>query len=105
DVAGVEDDEIGAVRPRRRLVPERHQRFGHARSVIDVHLTAVGLDEEAFLHGHPWWWRRKLRDHPSAAVALSAATGRRSLTRAGLGAGRRRPLSAVARPKATRSWQ
>src|SRR5206468_12209622 len=97
DVAGVENDEIGAVRPRRRLVPERSQRFGHARSVIDVHLTAVGLDEEPFLHGHPWWWRRKLRDHPSAAAALSAAalsaaTGRRSLTRAGLGAGRRRPL-------------
>ena len=46
DVAGVEHDEIGIVDGLRRLIAMGRQRIGHAVAVIDIHLTAVGLDEE-----------------------------------------------------------
>ena len=46
DVAGVENDHIGVVRCRAGIVTQRREDIGHARGVIDIHLTAVGLDED-----------------------------------------------------------
>src|SRR3546814_7054309 len=48
DVAGVEDDQVGAVRGVARLIAMRRQDVRHAGGVVDVHLAAVGLDEELF---------------------------------------------------------
>ena len=46
DMAGIEHDEIGVVDNGRRLIAMGRQRIGHAVAVIDIHLTAVGLNEE-----------------------------------------------------------
>ena len=47
NVAGVQDDEVGVVRRVRLGIAQRAQHIGHALGVIDVHLAAVGLDEQA----------------------------------------------------------
>jgi hypothetical protein len=51
DVAGIEQDKIGFGRVLGRLVTMRRQRVGHAVAVIDIHLTAIGLDEDALGRG------------------------------------------------------
>jgi hypothetical protein len=43
DMAGVEDHHIGALGPLGGDVAERRQHVGHARGIVDVHLTAIGL--------------------------------------------------------------
>ena len=48
DMAGIEDDEIGLGGLIRRRIALRRQDFGDALAVIDVHLTAIGLDEQFF---------------------------------------------------------
>ncbi len=50
DVAGIEDDEVGAVRTGGRAIAERSQQLGHSRRVIDVHLATISLDEQPFGH-------------------------------------------------------
>ena len=50
DVAGVEHDEVGVADIVRRLIAVRRQRVRHTIGIVDVHLAAVGLDEELF-HG------------------------------------------------------
>jgi len=52
DVAGVEQDHVGLFRGRHFHVAFRPQRLGHALAVIDVHLAAIGADEELFRIGH-----------------------------------------------------
>jgi hypothetical protein len=47
DVAGVEDDEIGALRRIGLHEPERAQHVAHTFGIVDVHLAAVRLDIEA----------------------------------------------------------
>ena len=46
-MAGVEDDEIGVFDGLRFGEPFGCQNIGHALRVIDIHLTAIGLDENA----------------------------------------------------------
>ena len=46
DVAGIQDDEIGGFDLVGRGVAQRAQDIGHSFRVIDVHLAAVGLDEQ-----------------------------------------------------------
>ena len=48
NVAGVEDDHVGAAGAIHRGVAERRQDIRHAGGVVDVHLTTVGLDEKFF---------------------------------------------------------
>ena len=50
DVAGVQNDHIRRVRRIGRGVAQRRQQIRHAGGIIDVHLAAIGLDEELF-HG------------------------------------------------------
>ena len=50
DVAGIEDDQIGVVRAIGHRVAVRRQRVRHATGVVDIHLAAVGLDEELLRH-------------------------------------------------------
>src|SRR5665213_2375961 len=92
DVAGVEDDQIGAVRGVRWGIAERLDQLGHARRIVDIHLAAVGLDVEV------------LRHQPAAAAGMSAGV-------AWFGAGRGaaaacsppRPASRRPTPPLTRS--
>ena len=49
DMAGVEHDEIGALHHRRFLIAFFRKHIGHARGVIDIHLTAVGLHKHLAL--------------------------------------------------------
>jgi hypothetical protein len=51
DVAGVEHHQVGALGLVDDPIAQRTQDIGHALAVIDVHLTAVGLDIEALLRG------------------------------------------------------
>ena len=51
DMAGVEQDHVGVVRRRRLDIALPAQRLGHAFAVIDVHLTAIGLDKELLRFG------------------------------------------------------
>ena len=44
DVARVEDHHVGVVAVFRLRIAERREQFGHALAVIDIHLTAIGLD-------------------------------------------------------------
>src|SRR5690606_31530736 len=46
DVAGVDDDHVGAVRRLRRGIAERCQDIRHAGGIIDVHLATIGADEK-----------------------------------------------------------
>ena len=48
DMAGIEDHHIGRLGPIGRGIAQRRQRLRHAGGVVDVHLAAVGLDEEGF---------------------------------------------------------
>ena len=50
DMAGVEHHQISILWTVGHAIAERAQDVGHALAVIDVHLTAVGLDVEALLH-------------------------------------------------------
>jgi hypothetical protein len=51
DVAGVQHHQVGALGVVDDAIAQRTQDIGHALAVIDVHLTAVGLDIEALLRG------------------------------------------------------
>ena len=46
DVAGIEDDKVRVVGRLGPRVAQRRQEIDHAFAVIDVHLTAISLDEE-----------------------------------------------------------
>jgi hypothetical protein len=46
DMAGVENDEVGVFRRRGLDIAFGRQRVRHALGVVDVHLTAIGPDEE-----------------------------------------------------------
>ncbi len=48
DVAGVEQDEVGVLDTIGAGIAVRRQRIRHALAVIDVHLAAIGLDEDLF---------------------------------------------------------
>ncbi len=48
DMAGVEQHQVRLADFLRRHIAVRRQRVGHAIAVIDVHLAARGLDEDAF---------------------------------------------------------
>ena len=50
DVAGVEKDHIRVIGRLRFDIALTAQRFGHAFTVIDIHLTAIGLDIELLGH-------------------------------------------------------
>src|SRR5690606_18672972 len=47
DVAGVEEDEVGALRVVDRHVTGRRQRLRHPLGIVDVHLAAIGPDVDA----------------------------------------------------------
>jgi hypothetical protein len=46
DVTGVEDHHVGVVRRIARRIADARQQIRHAGGIIDVHLAAIGLDEE-----------------------------------------------------------
>ena len=50
DMAGVQDHEVRRLRRLRRAIAERRQDVRHPQGVVDVHLTAVGLDVELLAH-------------------------------------------------------
>ena len=50
NVAGVEDDEVGILRPIGLPVSAGCQHIRHAGGIVHVHLAAVGLDIDRFLH-------------------------------------------------------
>ncbi len=52
DVAGVDQHHIGVVGGLGGDIAIRAHGLGHALAVINVHLTAVGLDEQLFRIGH-----------------------------------------------------
>ena len=52
DVTGVQDDQIGTVGARRREIAEGRHQICHSCRVINVHLTAKGLDKQTLLHRH-----------------------------------------------------
>src|SRR5438270_5755187 len=64
DVAGIEDDEVGARAFRSRGHALRAQQLGHPLAVIDVHLAAEAFDSES-LGSHcsapigEWWCKVK----------------------------------------------
>jgi len=52
DMAGVQENQIGIVHRLRRHVALGGERIGHAAGIVDVHLAAIGLDEDlAFGNG------------------------------------------------------
>jgi hypothetical protein len=50
DVAGVQDDQVRVVGAVGRDITVRHQSIRHTGGVVDVHLAAVGLDEQFLRH-------------------------------------------------------
>ena len=48
DVAGVQEHQVGVLDPVGAGIAVRRQRIRHALAVIDVHLAAIGLDEDLF---------------------------------------------------------
>ena len=60
DMAGVEDDHVGRFRRLGRGIAERRQDIRHAGGVIDVHLAAIGADEQLLGQGFPGYPSRRL---------------------------------------------
>ena len=52
NMAGVEQNHIRVIGGRRFDIAFAAQRFGHAFAVVDVHLTAIGLDIKLLWRGH-----------------------------------------------------
>ena len=52
DVAGVQQDHVRVVGPVGLDIPLPAHGLGHAFAVVDVHLTAVGLDKKLLGGGH-----------------------------------------------------
>jgi len=50
DVTGIQDHQIGIFRTIHRGIAVARQKRGHAIAVIDIHLTAIGLNEELLGH-------------------------------------------------------
>ena len=46
DMTGIQQDEIGLFHVLGRLIAVTGKRIAHPRGIVDVHLTAVGLDED-----------------------------------------------------------
>src|SRR3569832_2714974 len=46
DMAGVEDHHVGIFGDLGRAIADRRQQLRHAGGIVDVHLAAIGLDEE-----------------------------------------------------------
>ncbi len=46
DMAGVQENEVGLLHVLGRLIAVAGERIAHARRVVDVHLAAIGLDED-----------------------------------------------------------
>ncbi len=46
DVAGVEEDQVRVLHLLRRHVAFTRQRIAHAHRIVDIHLAAIGLDED-----------------------------------------------------------
>ena len=51
-MAGVHQNHIGIVGRVRLDIALTAQRLGHAFTVIDIHLAAIGLDKQLFRIGH-----------------------------------------------------
>ena len=54
DVAGIEYDEVSLARHRRLGIAQGPEHIAHALAVIDIHLAAIGLDEDLLrgvIHG------------------------------------------------------
>jgi hypothetical protein len=47
-MAGVQNDQIGIIRPIRQAIAMRGQNVRHPFGIIDIHLTAIGFDEQLF---------------------------------------------------------
>ena len=45
DMAGIEDDEIRVFHAPGLAIARRSQRIDHALGIVDIHLAAIGLDE------------------------------------------------------------
>src|SRR5260221_11923300 len=110
DVAGIEDHHVGLVGFGDETVAERRQKIGHAGRIVDVHLTAIGLDVEPLAQADPF----PVAAAHACAPAIEDATAARgdgacSPFAASGGAepapSRSRPESAAARPSAMTPWQ
>ena len=66
NVAGVQDDQISFFRALGTAIAMARQQGGHAVAVIDVHLTAIGLDEELLGHAASTTTVTKKRKNNSA---------------------------------------
>ena len=66
DMAGIDQDKIGLFGLFRQFIALRGQDIGHALAVIDIHLTAIGLDVQAF--------GARLGDIGHEALSLSASS-------------------------------
>ena len=76
DMAGVEQHHVRILGPVGRNVAFGAQRLGHAFAVVDVHLAAVGLDEELLRrgrHGGAFVWTRAEGLGPARVGAGNAA--------------------------------
>jgi len=59
NVTGVQDDEVGVSGRGDRAISDRREEPGHPLAVVDVHLAAIGLDENA-AHRPSGGFRRRL---------------------------------------------
>ena len=89
DVAGVEDHQIGLGDLVCAPIAVRGQRVRHALAVIDVHLTAVGLDEELLGHRRALAenarrWNARALCMPETGAGEGRVEGMRELVLTGL---------------------
>src|SRR5258708_20476035 len=110
DVAGIEDHHVGLVGFGDETVAERRQKIGHAGRIVDVHLTAIGLDVEPLAQADPF----PVAAAPACPPAIEDATAARGdgacapfavLAGAAPAPSPARPESAAPRPPPTTTWQ
>ena len=73
DMAGIEDQKVGVLRPRGLREAFRRQGVGHTTGVVDVHLAAERLDIEPARSAH----RPSCQGQPLVPVAGAGVTTRR----------------------------
>ena len=84
DVAGIEDDEIGSIGIRHGRIAVPRQQAGHPLAVVDIHLTAIGLDVHALGRAERRWGLDTVAcgDRRNAARQQGIAVSQRSQLRA-----------------------
>src|SRR5215469_690690 len=103
DVAGIEDNQVGVLRVLSRNKTMWPESVHHARRIVDIHLAAIGPDEDP----HCDVVRCSLAEccllHSAASCLTSGENGSRPPGLGGSGTGCGRPDSAAATPPAIRA--